>query len=133
MAFDEEYFNSEEFQEVLESYEAAEAAGETPMMDADDLVDLADYYTWQGDEERATDIIEQGLQFYPDHALLNVFMARRALMDNDFDEAQHYADNITDTDAHLDNGSVVQITDMLHHTAWHKGHNDVHSPPLRQV
>ena len=99
MFIDEEYFNSEEFQEVLESYEAAEAAGETPLMDADDLVDLADYYTWQGDEERASDIIEQGLQFYPGHALLNVFMARRALMDNNFDEAQHFADNITDTEA----------------------------------
>ena len=99
MNFDEEYFNSEEFQEVLESYEAAEAAGETPLMDADDLVDLADYYTWQGDDERATDIIEQGLQFYPEHALLNVFMARRALMNGDFDEACHYADSIEDTDS----------------------------------
>ena len=42
MNIDEDYFNGEEFQEVLESYKAAEAAGETPLMDADDLVVLAD-------------------------------------------------------------------------------------------
>ena len=99
MNFDEDYFNSEEFQELLESYEAAKAAGETPMMDADDLVDLADFYTWQDDDERAIDIIEQGLQFYPEHALLNVFMARRALMSGDYDKAQYYADSIEDTDS----------------------------------
>ena len=36
---DEEYFKSEEFQDLLERYEASINAGSTPFMDADDLVD----------------------------------------------------------------------------------------------
>ena len=48
MPFDEEYFASDEFQELLNSYETSEASGDTMFLDADDLVDIADYYNMQG-------------------------------------------------------------------------------------
>ena len=58
MPIDEEYFNSEEFQELLDSYEKAIEQGAAPFMDVDDLVDIADYYAWQDEVEKADETIE---------------------------------------------------------------------------
>ena len=41
MPFNEEYFNSEDFKELLNYYEASMKVGEHPFMDVDDLVDIA--------------------------------------------------------------------------------------------
>ena len=98
MQFDEDYFNSSEFREILESYEASVEAGDSPFMDADDLVDIADYYNYRGDADRAIDVIEYALELYPHATLPNVFMARQALMDGDFDEARRRADEIEERD-----------------------------------
>ena len=43
MPFDEEYFNSDDFQQLLSSYEASVESGSPMFLDADDLVDIADY------------------------------------------------------------------------------------------
>jgi tetratricopeptide (TPR) repeat protein len=98
MQIDEEYFNSEEFQELLEGYESAKAQGEAPFMDADDLVDIADYYAWHNQTEKADEAIEHALSLYPSATLPNVYMARQALADNDFDLAREYADKIEQRD-----------------------------------
>ena len=98
MQFDEDYFNSSEFREILESYEASVEAGDSPFMDADDLVDIADYYNYQGETDKAIDVIEYALELYPHATLPNVFMARQALMDGDFEEARRLADEIEERD-----------------------------------
>jgi len=98
MQEDEAYFNSEDFQELLNSYEASVEAGEQPFMDADDLVDIADYYNQNGEKDKALDVIDYSLQLYPNATLPNVFMAREALMRNDFKEAREYANRIADHD-----------------------------------
>jgi len=49
--------------------------------------------------ERAIDVVEQGLALYPTNVLLNVFMARKALNEEDIDEAERYAERIEDKDA----------------------------------
>jgi tetratricopeptide (TPR) repeat protein len=98
MQGDEAYFNSEEFQELLNSYEASMAAGEQPFMDADDLVDIADFYNQNGEKDKALDVIEYALQLYPNTTLPNVFMAREALMNNDFKTAREYASQIAEHD-----------------------------------
>jgi tetratricopeptide (TPR) repeat protein len=95
---DEEYFKSEEFQELLESYEASINAGSNPFMDADDLVDIADYYNWQGEEEKAEQSINYALELYPSSTLPNVFKARKALNSGNYEEAHFYADEIADHD-----------------------------------
>ena len=84
MNIDEEYFKSEEFQDILESYEASINAGSNPFMDADDLVDLADYYSWQGFDDKAEAAIDYALELYPSATLPNVFKARKALSEGDF-------------------------------------------------
>ena len=55
MQYNEDYFNSEDFKELLDSYETALQAGEQPFMDADDLVDLADYYNYNGEGDKAAE------------------------------------------------------------------------------
>jgi tetratricopeptide (TPR) repeat protein len=96
MQYNEDYFNSEEFKELLESYEAAMQVGNLPFLDADDLVDLADYYSNAGEGDKAVEAIEHALELYPDATLPNVFKAREALTEGDFETAHHYADAIGD-------------------------------------
>ena len=98
MQIDEEYFQSEEFRELLDSYENAIRQGTAPFMDADDLVDLADYYSWQGDDEQAEKTIDYALELYPTATLPNVFKARKALAMGDIAEAEDYADAIESRD-----------------------------------
>ena len=95
---DEEYFKSEEFRDILERYEASINAGSTPFMDADDLVDIADYYSWQDDDDRAEEAIRCALELYPASTLPNVFMARKALSMGEIAEAEFYADEIENHD-----------------------------------
>ena len=124
MNIDEEYFKSEEFQELLESYEASINAGSNPFMDADDLVDLADYYSWQGYDDKAEQAIDYALEIYPTATLPNVFKARKALSSGDFAEAEYYANEIADhddPDFHylmaeilIAQGDVQQADDYLH-------------------
>ncbi|MBR1548376.1 MAG: tetratricopeptide repeat protein [Prevotella sp.] len=99
MQIDEEYFKSDEFREILESYEASIDSGSTPFMDADDLVDIADYYNWQGYTDKAEDVIDHALYLYPNATLPNVFKARKALANDDFDGAHKWAEQIEDHDA----------------------------------
>ena len=98
MKIDEEYFNSEEFQEILENYEASINVGSNPFMDADDLVDLADYYSWQGDDDKAEQAIDYALELYPGATLPNVFKARKALAEEDYAQAEFYAGEIENHD-----------------------------------
>jgi len=95
---DEEYFKSEEFQDILESYEASINAGSNPFMDADDLVDLADYYSWQGFDDKAEAAIDYALELYPSSTLPNVFKARKALSEGDYTQAEFYRDEIENHD-----------------------------------
>ena len=122
MNIDEEYFKSEEFQELLESYEASINAGSNPFMDADDLVDLADYYSWQGFDDKAEAAIDYALELYPSSTLPNVFKARKALSDGDFKQAEFYRDEIDSHDdpddslppyAAADNAFILQLSHCL--------------------
>ena len=98
MQYNEDYFNSEEFKELLENYEAAMQVGEQPFLDADDLVDLADYYNFTGEGDKAVEAIDHALELYPEATLPNVFKARQALTEGDFETARRYADTIGDKD-----------------------------------
>ncbi len=98
MQIDEKYFKSEEFLELLGNYEAAINAGNSPFMDAEDLVDIADYYVWKGFEDKAETVIDYALELYPTSTLPNVFKARKALNMGDITLASSYFDNIENHD-----------------------------------
>jgi len=99
MSFDEEYFKSDEFKDLLSKYESSVASGDIMFFDADDLVDIADYYNMKNEPELAVAVVEQGLMIYPEHVLLNVFMARKALEEDDVKEAERIAERIDDKDS----------------------------------
>ena len=98
MQVNEEYFDTDDFRELLESYETSIEAGHPVFMDADDLVDIADYYNAHDDYDKAVEAIDYALELYPRATLPNVFKARDALMKGDFEAARQYADNIEEHD-----------------------------------
>jgi len=98
MQYDDEYFKSEEFRQLLDSYEASIEAGNSPFMDADELIDIADYYYLNMEYDKAFETVDHALELYPHATLPNAFMARKALQEEDIQQAQAYADAIEDHD-----------------------------------
>lgn len=81
---DLKYFGSPEFKKILEAYESALAAGSSIYMDADELTDLAEYYTMVAiDEKQAAEVIQLALQLHPDAVDPQIFLARQAMLKND--------------------------------------------------
>jgi dTDP-4-amino-4,6-dideoxygalactose transaminase len=88
--YDKEYFDSKEFQELLGSYETAVRVGDYPFMDADDLIDIADYYNMVDEHDKAVEVVDHALELYPHATLPNVFMARESLLNGDYDAAHRF-------------------------------------------
>lgn len=93
---DEEYFKSEEFKEILEQYEAAEASGLGFYMDVDDLCDVADYYQSNNHYDEAVQAIETALNINPTATLPLVFKARDAINNDDLQTAEEYLERVED-------------------------------------
>lgn len=94
---DLKYFEEPEFKEILEKYEAALAAGQSIYMDADDLTDVAEYYSMVlQDEEKADEAIDLALQLHPDAVDPQIFKARQSLQDGQTEKAQLICDTIDD-------------------------------------
>lgn len=98
MNFDEEYFQDEEFQEILKKYEAAVESGHMIYMDADDLADIADYYQYNGKPDEADTAVELALRYNPDAVGPLLYKARQALILHDFESARDYALHIESVD-----------------------------------
>ena len=54
----DDYFDSEEFHELLNDYENSVSSEQPIFQDADELTDIADYYHFIGEYEKADDAIE---------------------------------------------------------------------------
>ena len=65
-------------------------------MDADELTDIADYYHYTGDMERADEAIEKALAFSPGATAPLVYKAREALTREDVEEAEALVEQILD-------------------------------------
>ena len=63
---DEDYFNSDDFLDILHRYEHELAIGQQPYMDCDELIDVADYYMSQGRHEDAKQATNLAMELYPD-------------------------------------------------------------------
>ncbi len=63
---EDDYFQSEEFLDILDRYEQAVSTGRTPYMDSDELVDVADYYMSKGKYSLALDATQLALELHPD-------------------------------------------------------------------
>jgi len=93
---DDDYFNDEEFRELLEDYEQTVRAGQPVFMDADDLADIADYYQQEGHYDKAQQALERALELQPDSVVALNYQIRNAINQGDFDAAEDYLSQIID-------------------------------------
>lgn len=92
----DEYFDSNEFRDILTAYEESVSSGAPIFMDTDDLVDIADYYTIMGYKDKADEAVETALELSPGATLPLVYKAREALAREDVDAAKQFANAILD-------------------------------------
>ncbi len=91
------YFESPEFKDILEKYEAARASDSTIYMSANDLTDIAEYYSMVlQDEEKATEAIDLALQLHPNAVDPQIFRARQYMLRGDSTTAHALCDAIED-------------------------------------
>ena len=88
MADNLDYFESEDFREILEKYETSVKSGQSLYMDADDLADIADFYQYNGRMEEAENAIELAFQYNPEAIGPLLYKAREALSAKDFKKAR---------------------------------------------
>lgn len=77
----DEYYDSEEFKQLLRKYEEAAAEGRSIYMEADDLTDIAEYYHMTGYTAAAHEAVDYALSMFPDAPAPKAMKARMVLID----------------------------------------------------
>lgn len=120
----DEYFDSQEFQELLTSYEEAVSSGQPVFMDAEELAEIADYYQMTNHQDQAEEAINLALSLAPGAIAPLTYKVHESLYYNRIDDAEHYFNQITETDAPdyiydqaeilIAKGKVQEADDLLH-------------------
>ena len=84
----DEYFDSEEFQELLAKYESAVSSGQPVFMDAEELTEIADYYQMTGWPDDADRAINLALSLSPGAITPLTYKIHEALYEGNTDEAE---------------------------------------------
>lgn len=90
----DEYFDSEEFHDLLSEYEQAVDAGQPVFMDADELTEIADYYQMQGHMEQAQKAIDLAMSLAPGAIGPLTYKIHEALYNGNTEQARAYLDQI---------------------------------------
>lgn len=93
----DEYFDSDEFRELLTTYEEAVGTGQPVFLDADELSEIADYYQMNGRAEEASEAIDMALSLSPGSIMPLTYKIHEALYNHKVDEAEDYLSQIIDT------------------------------------
>ena len=96
---DEEYFNDEEFREMLNDYEQAVQSGQSVFMDADDLADIAEYYHTQGRYDDARLAMDRVIELHPDTVTALNYQIHDALDEDNYAAAEAYLSQIEDKES----------------------------------
>lgn len=94
----DEYFDSEEFRELLTEYEEAVNTEQPLFMDADELAEIADYYQLTERFDEASHAIDMALSLSPGAIAPLTYKIHEALWNGDTEEARKYLEQITETD-----------------------------------
>src|SRR5574344_2203568 len=94
----DDFFENDDFQEILRAYEEMTKSGQPVYMDADDLAEIADYYNANSEFDKCHDALERALEIHPGSTAPLVFKAREAMNDGDYDKADKYISKIIDTE-----------------------------------
>ena len=95
---DKEYFEDEEFKELLDEYEQSVRSGQSIFMDADDLADIADYYQQKGCFNEAQQALDRALELQPDSVVALNYKLHNALDAGDYEAAEEHLSKIIDRD-----------------------------------
>ena len=91
------YYNSKDFRNILNSFEESEKNGENRFFDPDDLLDIVDYYCIYGNVPKAKTLINHIMEMFPDNDDAIMIKARMSLTyEHDPDEAEWIADKMSD-------------------------------------
>ena len=94
----DDYFDSEEFQKLLNTYEAAVNAGEPVFMDTEELVDIADYYQYTDRKDEAEEVISLALSLSSGDSAPLTYRIHEALSQGDTQKAWEWLEQIIDKD-----------------------------------
>ena len=92
------YIRSNEFKELLAKVQESMERGAVEYFDADDLVDVAEYFHVKGDEPMAGKVVDYLLSLFPDNEKGLVFKARTAIMAENIDEAENISRLLVDAE-----------------------------------
>ncbi|MCI7257329.1 MAG: hypothetical protein MR559_08480 [Prevotella sp.] len=98
MQIDEEYFKSDDFKELLKSYEMSVKSGQPIFMDVDDLTDLIDYYNLMHMDKEAEETANYALSLYPGASGPITYLVRRFIDRDDLSAAEELAEEVEDKD-----------------------------------
>lgn len=110
-----DYFQSEEFLDILSRYEQAINSGHSPYMDCDELIDVADFYMSQGKYQQAQDATELAMELHPDETDPVSMMADIMFETRNWTEAISWLDKVLDNDP-FDIQAWQNMTDAQLHT-----------------
>lgn len=91
-----EYFEEDEFRELLEEYEGLINSGQPVFMDADDLADIADYYQYHERSEESKRAIDRAMELAPDSPIVMSYKVHEALLKGDYEAAEAYLEQMCD-------------------------------------
>lgn len=98
----EDYFESDEFKELLNNYEETKEQGYPRYLDEDDYADISDYYMNKGNAKEAMECAEEGLSTHPDSVLMQSVKCGLLIFYHRYSEAREILDSIPEETRNLD-------------------------------
>lgn len=90
----QKYIRSHEFKELLVKYRQFLDSDDAGFFDADDLLDIAEYYHLKSDPDESMRAAQCCATLFPENEKAQVFIARTFLMNGDYDRAEQVAKEI---------------------------------------
>ena len=91
------YFEDPEFKEILAKYEGMVESHTPTYFDAEELTDIAEYYTSINEEEKADGAIQLALELHPTNTDALIFKSRSLAIKGNINEAYQISNLIEDT------------------------------------
>jgi len=92
------YYDSQEFKDLLKSYEEMSESGHTIYLDGMDIANIAEYYRLTGHSDESETAIAYGLELHPGDTDILMAKASNLLSKGHSDQARAIADSIHETD-----------------------------------
>lgn len=85
---------SDQLKDLVTSYEFAQSIGQQCYYDADDYLDISDYYINTGSPEKGLSVLRNSLELFPHNEMLQLSLAGLLIFLYNFDEAKQIIDRL---------------------------------------